>query len=372
MKTKLLFLLLPLVLVLFSCKEEIELVGEFKETAVIYSLLDQTDSVHLIKINRAFIGPGNAIEIAQIPDSSYFPQVTAVVSEYIDDIPTGRIWNLKDTTISGKDEGAFYGPEQRMYVFYSKSIDNSSSPTGNSLNPNATYKFKAELNGGEFTVSGETGLVTGISTNTDQSSYSFKFAKNPLEYRTQAITVNVGNSFIINTTLDVHYSEFVGATETPRTLSWKLGEVECNPNTTKIFSAYGQTFYEQIAAHCSNYGNPLTDKRNFTGLTVRIVGGTQDLYNYILVNQPSSSLAQNKPTFTNLVATNGHTVIGIFSSRYTYEVYHQFVSPTSQFTRCLDEASTEVLCIGSITNPYLFCSQHPQDLLPSPESWACN
>ena len=44
-----------LFLVLFSfnsCKEDIELVGDFKETAVIYGLLDQSDSTHIIKINR--------------------------------------------------------------------------------------------------------------------------------------------------------------------------------------------------------------------------------------------------------------------------------------------------------------------------------
>ena len=54
--------------VLNSCNEKVKLVGNFQETAVVYGLLDQADSLHYIKINRAFIGPGNALEIAQIPD----------------------------------------------------------------------------------------------------------------------------------------------------------------------------------------------------------------------------------------------------------------------------------------------------------------
>ena len=48
------------------------MIGDFKETAVVYGLLDQSDSVHYVKINRAFIGPGNSLEFAQIPDSNYF------------------------------------------------------------------------------------------------------------------------------------------------------------------------------------------------------------------------------------------------------------------------------------------------------------
>jgi hypothetical protein len=62
-----------------SCNEEVNLIGGFEETAVIYGLLDQSDSLHYIKINRAFIGPGNSLDIAQIPDSNYFDQVDAKI-----------------------------------------------------------------------------------------------------------------------------------------------------------------------------------------------------------------------------------------------------------------------------------------------------
>ena len=53
-------LLASIVFFLFSCKEEIELTGNFKETAVVYALLDASESTHMMKITRAFIGPGNS------------------------------------------------------------------------------------------------------------------------------------------------------------------------------------------------------------------------------------------------------------------------------------------------------------------------
>ncbi|MFM7666698.1 MAG: hypothetical protein ACKO7D_00755, partial [Bacteroidota bacterium] len=83
-----------LLTVLYSCNEKINYIGEFKETAVVYGLLDHADSLHYIKINRAFIGPGNALDIAQIPDSNYFSQVDATVSEYLDGNLV-RTWELR-------------------------------------------------------------------------------------------------------------------------------------------------------------------------------------------------------------------------------------------------------------------------------------
>ena len=63
-----LFSIALLVASLQSCNQDIDITGDFEETAVVYGLIDQADSVHLIKITRAFIGPGNALEISTIPD----------------------------------------------------------------------------------------------------------------------------------------------------------------------------------------------------------------------------------------------------------------------------------------------------------------
>ena len=125
---KISFLSIPILLLfLYSCNEKINYVGEFKETAVIYGLLDHADTIHFIKINRAFIGPGNALEIAQIPDSNYFDQVDATISEYMDGNLI-RTWELRDTLIQNKDtNGVFYAPEQKVYYF--KTLPTLSSPT---------------------------------------------------------------------------------------------------------------------------------------------------------------------------------------------------------------------------------------------------
>lgn len=379
MKRTLLFsaLLLLTFLGTQSCNEDITLTGNFEETAVVYGLIDKSDSVHMIKITRAFIGPGNSLNIAQIPDSNYFQNITATVTEKINGA-TGRSWTLLDTIVTNKEtDGVFYAPEQKVYAFYTNSIDNSSNPTFLPLNDNATYELHIVINTGTddaFEVFGSTEVVKEITTSTDSPNNQFKFAKNSNatgEYQNPSVVVSPGNSAVVNTSLRIHYKEYMGTDSVLQEVKWKLGELEVSvPGSAKTFPANGESFFQIIAAACAD-GNSNVTRRNLEGITVEVVGGSIDLYNYILVNQPSSSIAQNKPTFTNLTATNDHPVIGIFSSRYTYRVYHPMVHPSSQNIRVIDRTSTMELCIGPITGSYLFCSQQPLDILTN-QSYACN
>ena len=365
-------------IVLNSCNEKIKLIGDFVETAVVYGLLDQADSLHYIKINRAFIGPGNALEIAQIADSSYFTNVDATISEYLNGNLT-RSWLLRDTILDNKDpNGVFYAPEQKVYYFktmptgFNGVIQTSTNPQMTSLNPQAIYKIDIVINNGAFSVSGETELVRGITSAAATQNFNFKFADNPGEYTSTGITVSsTGNSYVLNTQLKIAFNEWENNTYSEKSFFWKLGEADVLPSSSKIFTANGETFYDLMKSNCTE-GSSIS-KRTFKGVTIKITGGAEELYNFIAVNKPSSGLAQSKPTYTNLTATNGKRVIGIFSSRQTVEIYHPFyVSQQQAYLRALDKKSTRELCQGPITGLYLFCSNHPGDnVVNQEESYAC-
>lgn len=358
---------LMIILITQSCKEEINLTGNFKETAVVYGLLDQADSIHMIKINRAFIGPGDALQFAQIPDSNYFNSINATITERIGGSVT-RTWNLTDTLIDNKDEnGIFYAPQQRVYYF-------ATSPS-QPLDPSATYTLDVDVNNGQFAITAQTQLVDGLSSNTSSQNFSFKFSDNPGQYKSTSITCsNPTNAYIINATLRVTYEERINGVTSQKSFDWNLGERDVTPGPgAQTFSANGETFYNLVKSSCET-SDPAVDRRRFIGFEVIMTGGAEDLYNYILVNQPSSSLAQTKPTFTNLTATNDHPVIGIFSSRQTLTLDRPFIYSFSfPQIRSLDKRSTQELCQGPITGPFLFCSHHPADnIVGNEEPYACN
>ena len=155
---------------------------------------------------------------------------------------------------------------------------------------------------------------------------------------------------IIQSTLEVN----------TKTFKWNLGESQIEPGSSKSFTMNGQTFYDLIKSNITV--NPLITKRRMKSIKVISIGGSQDLSNYMAVNKPSSSLAQNKPTFTNLTASGDHRVIGIFSSRYTRTTDKLYINPSNTSLRIMTVESVVELCKGVITGQLLFCSQHPADL----------
>lgn len=352
--------LIGLTFSLQSCKDDIEITGNFVETAVVYGLLDQADTVHYIKVTRAFIGPGNAYDIAQIPDSSYFASVTGTVTE----ISSGRVFTLRDTIIENKEQnGVFYAPYQKLYYFPTT----SSAP----LDENSKFRLNLNINNGAFTVTGETELVNSLSSGLSAQTQPFKFVDSQGEYKATTITVNnsgTGNhkSSQINTAIEITIEEFIGAASTIKKFKWNLGDA-ATTSSSVAFTASGSTFYEVMKENCTN--NSAITKRRLIAMDAVITGGSEVLYRYIQANKPVSGLAQSKPTYTNLSASDGHPVIGIFSARSTVRINSVFYNPmASGFVRCLDKASTTALCQGNITGPYLFCSQHTAD---SAEPWYC-
>lgn len=374
---QLIFILISLAF-LSSCNEKIDYKGAFKETVVVYGLLDHADSMHYIKVNRAFIGPGNALDIAQIPDSNYFNDVEVKVTEYLDG-NLSRTWILKDTILNTKDtNGVFYAPEEKVYYFktlptgINESIQTSIDPQQSSLNKFGVYKLSVIVDGGKYTVTGETELVHGITSPATSQNFTFKFADDPGEYISTGVTAsNSGNSYILNANLDVEFYEYEGTNSTVNTFNWQLGEADVLPNSSKTFSALGATFYDLINANATS--NSSIDKRTFKGIWVTFTGGAEELYNYITVNRPSSSLAQSKPTYTNLSVSDGGNVIGIFSSRQTLRVFKPFyTSPQQAYIRAIDKKSTRELCQGPKTGFLLFCSNHPGDnVVGQEEAFAC-
>lgn len=335
--------------VLLSCNEEIDLSGDFKETAVIYGLLDKSDTVHFIKINRAYITPGSET----IADSSYFDQVDATITEVINGT-VQRVWTLQDTILTNKDEnGAFFAPEQKVYYF--------TTPSNAPLDANGTYKLDVSINGGQFEVHGETEIVSGISTTADGQNFRYEFVDDPASYVTNAISVTTGNAHVINTALQVTIAEIILGVDTIfTTFDWNLGEAEIT-TANKSFSYNGETFYNLVKQNCTT-SNPLINQRRLYSIRVISTGGSEELLNYMTVNKPSSSLAQNKPSYTNLSVTNDYRVLGIFSSRYTHTSLKYFLNPDNPNLRLMTSKSIAELCQGPITGLLAFCSQHPQDI----------
>ncbi|WP_343603723.1 hypothetical protein [Fluviicola sp.] len=367
-----------------SCKDDIDFAGDHVETPVLFGLLDKNDSLHYVKLTRTFGGSNNSIDVALIADSSYFQNAEIVVEEWASLPPNNvftkvRSWILKDTVLTNKVAGAFYSPNQKVYYFQTQAYNALNQPAIGDQNPlvalkdEATYKIIANINGGQIVVNGETKLVTGMSIASPSSNGNYSFVKTVngvKEYNGASLKCNNGNAQVIDARIQFFFNEYYGSTPVEKSFTWKVGEYngDAVQGTTSNFSANGETFYQLVSQNCTN--DPTITKRQMTSIRLIMTGGSEDLNKYILVNQPSSSLAQNKPTFTNLTRTDGGPVIGLFSSRMTTKQDKAVFNPSLPNQRAMDYLSTKELCSGPITGLLLFCSSNPVDINNS-ESWAC-
>src|SRR5580693_7557175 len=71
------------ILVCTSCNNDLKILAPYKDITVVYGLIDQNDTVHYIRINKAFEGIGNAYTMAMQYDSIYYPvgNISAVIED---------------------------------------------------------------------------------------------------------------------------------------------------------------------------------------------------------------------------------------------------------------------------------------------------
>jgi len=376
--------ILATVLGLNSCSEELPFEGDSVVTPVIVGLLDKADSIHYVKVTRSFAGNNNAIEVAQIADSSYYDDVVVKIEEYTPVNAGGtlvlrRTWILEDTILTTKEPGAFYSPNQKVYYFKTD-VYNSSNPPADgdtdptvAVKPNATYKFVAVVNGGEYTVNAETKLVNDVIITYPLNAGMYGFASYTGNTFNNYTNVNckaqIGSSDesakVVDARMKITIREYFSGVPTEKSFFWKLGELNGSDITDSEVSipALGQSFYTIVKQNCTN--DPTIDKRQLVSLELIYTGGTDDLSKYILVNQPSSSLAQNKPIYTNISCSDGRQALGIFSSR-NKSVQKKFETTGS---RAISKPSMRQLCTGTITGNLLFCSENAADI---PETFYCD
>ncbi|MCO5261127.1 MAG: hypothetical protein M9916_13390 [Crocinitomicaceae bacterium] len=374
MKNSLIYSLLIVTTVLFtSCKDKISLVGKGVESAVVIGVLDQADTIHYIKITRTFIGDGqtSAVDIAKISDSSYFNKVEVTIKEILSNGSVGRTFVLDERIVHNKNtNGAFYAPDQKVYAF--------DTPANQPLLEDARYQMTAKIDDGRIVITGETKLVSGITiANVGSTNYSIKLTKSGSAlgmYENQSINVsNVGSAYKINAKVRFDYREFTTGLldSTDHSISFDLGQYDVQPglNSSQIFTFSGETFFKTLKSKIPVSSS--IEKRINTGFEFSFTGASSEFSNYIEVNKPSSSLAQTKPTYTNLKITEGHNVIGIFASRQTIRIYKP-ATALSSVVQTLDKKSRRELCVGPLTGNLSFCSRHSADFSPVIESWHCN
>lgn len=304
-------------LILFSsCSTDVDLTQDWQDIPIIYSILDINNSTQYIRINRAFLGDGDASQLAHIPDSINYNYLLDVrvreydhnnnfVKEYVCD--TVHLWYESDDFYKG------YMPVYRFTIPTPYSIDYYDTTW---LNFN--YKYELVIYNPKYDkyITSSCDLIGNINITkpySGQPNLDFHTNnKNSIEW------ASAKNGRLYEILFRFYYKEVninSPSDSVNKYIDWKLGTVKSsklNGGENLTVAYYNQGFFD-------NLKNNLTIDNNIS----RIIGkieliitvGDDNMATYIALNGSSStSAAQSRPVFTNI--DNG---IGLFTSKRTFK-----------------------------------------------------
>lgn len=282
-----------------GCSNDVDINAEYKQIVVVYGLLDTNDDTTYLKINKAYLGEGNALIMAQLPDSSEFIEKLNVTI-WPEDNPD-NIVSFDTITITNKEAGTFYNPNQVVYYSpFQPEVDK-------------TYQLRVVYKDTEIT--GETSTFSFSRLDITSPGFALKIRIDNTTDPRAIIWNRKEEAPRYDVLVRFHFKELhEGSSDTVyRFIDW-FRDTQKSLVGEEVESYYtGNTFYTAMETYVP-YEDPAKEEQvtdRFTGDVEFIVeaGGTE-LNTYMEVTEPSNSIIQDRPEYTNL--TNG---IGIFSSR---------------------------------------------------------
>jgi hypothetical protein len=295
-------------LVFNSCKSDFDTIAPYKEMVCVYAMLEHNSSNNYIRINRVFLGEGDAYAQAQQNDSANFApgELTVSLEKYRD----GSLTNT--FALTEVDSAIPSGTFNSNQLLWRCSNQLANFPSENSYT--IKYKLKIHSNKTGKDWSAETKLVKDpsiILSSLTNNSMNFTNLNYPVKFK----WYNAQYGKVTNCTLKFYYQEFMTSDTTVYTdkmVEWNLGNKtvsDINTLTSEIeYSFMGEDFYRTVAnlvpADGSIWG------RKARGVIVQITSAGEEFQLYTEVNSPSNTIVQDKPLYTNIA--DG---VGVFSSR---------------------------------------------------------
>ena len=303
MKNKIILLLFSVFFL--SCETDFDVNAEWQDVTVVFGLLDPNNEDQLIKINKAFLGPGDALQMASVADSTnYDPsEITVklhrVRQQSFSGYDTLASVILSDTLLE-KDEGLFSTEENIIYTFKKPS---------SFYNTNSLYLLDILNENTQERITSETEIINTFSFESLNPSFEWGLYNgelpDSLKFRTKNIEWQKSpNGLIYQLDIVINFLENNDTVN----LVWSQPLVEYTSGNMSL-QIKGEQFFQFLVNNLDN-----NTVKQFLDLDLVMTIGTVELKTYMDVNKPFSGIVQERPTYKNI--NNG---IGLFSSRFTYD-----------------------------------------------------
>lgn len=320
-KIKILIMVLTACVALVSCEVEFSPNAEWRETPVVYCLLDQDDDTSYVRIQRCFLGEGNQYRFASVADSNYYPQdaLTVAIEEWnatmsangvasITGNAPRRVYDFEYKEIVNKEEGRFYNKVQPVYA----------CATAGQLDSTCIYRLVVVKNStGDTIATSQTRLVYGdMSLSKPNNVTLFQFAGTSGSKSCELIWSSLENARQYQPVVRFFYREFsINTSVTPPDTIIKPYSIDipCNVVKSNMRDPYVTTKLSQnyfLSTIKSSIADVASNKNIIDTVEIFINCCTEPLAAYIYANNPGGSFNQEPFLYTNIDGA-----LGVFAAR---------------------------------------------------------
>lgn len=310
-------------LIFSACETEFEVNANWEEVMVVYGLLDQSQEQQYIKINKAYLGEGNALQMASVADSvNYDPADLHVQIIRVKDGAFGSVIridsiDLDTTTLIVKDDGLFATDKNIIYTSSGKISANGLESYDFFDNDEQDFILTILNKKSGKKVSAKTNLIEELSLDIP-SIMKMGFYGNipdpvvlPLDKSQTTIEWRHSkNGRIYQIIARVHYNNYFHNDTTSTYLDWYQPQIIHNGSSEMYYTFFGDAFVNALSNKITNTDSNLVARR-LQSIELLFTVGSEDLETYMDLNKPFEGIVQERPFFTNI--NNG---IGLFSCRY--------------------------------------------------------
>ncbi|MBL7921245.1 MAG: hypothetical protein JNJ40_13085 [Bacteroidia bacterium] len=342
-------------LFLFSCKNDLNINAPYKEVPTVYAVLCPQETMQMIRVNKVFLGEGDANQMAQVADSINYPagELSISLERFVNGVPAWSSPSNPNHTITFRDSiiqaqpGAF-NTTQRVYVTsdrlytsgqYVLKIKNIKSGNEFVAKANAIDSIKTGVNGFAPFCPPYFPVTPGSVSPLDPPAFNAAY----IDYSSQNQTYspkffpNEGAIYTIKLRFFFYdYPSGVGIDSVSRYVDYNFGNQYIKDLRTiqnfKVFAFdfRGQDLFNAVGFNLSKMNLNTSVKRKMYKMQAFAYTSTQEYIDYLQFTSPSLSIAQDKPIYSNF---ENRAAMGIFTFRTRHSVYKELQSPfISQFS----------------------------------------
>jgi len=305
-----------------SCSTEFDVTADNLDVPIVYCLLNTSDSVQYVRLQKTYLIEEAALEYPPEPDSMVFPGEIQITMERLQNGIVMETYRFQPDSNIPKDSGFF--PTEKHIVY----------KTNAKVEANSIYRLYIYLGSKEKVVYAQTTSL-GKLTVVD-----------PMQLPLRKISLYEGNNYtcrwlpvedagLYQVVIRFHYSETRDGITTSHYIDWPQGF--STPGSSRDYLSKDISGIRFMNVLKENLAVDPGVTRTVDGIDFHVLSGAIELKYYIESTSPTEGALMEKPVYTNV--TNG---MGIFSTISQVDVTGLFLSAVtvdsiaySRFTRNL-------------------------------------